>query len=392
MSGLSANKVSALRRRALRAALILCAAALLAAMTQSATAQRVQFPTSVVGQNTVVGQNSVYGPPPQTFTTPPQTFTTPPAFTTPPQATLQGTIQPINPTWDPYADPSLGTPQLLPQQDYLNPVPGGFAGPPQRALQQIFFQYTFINRDTASDVGFDELEASVTGAFPVGISQAPILITPGFAVRFINGPSTGALPGMPDLPSEVFDAFLDAAWYPQFTPRLGADVAARIGVYSDFEFFNSDSLRIRGRGLGVFTLSPQWQLKGGVVYIDRVSLKLLPAGGVVWTPTPDTRYEILFPNPKLAQRATTIGNTDLWVYVAGEYGGGAWTIERVGGLQDEFEYNDIRVMVGAELITLGGSRAYAEVGYLFNREVDFRNGFGDFKPDDTIMVRGGIVY
>ncbi len=359
-------------------------AIVLALLAMEAHAQRVQFPT------TINGNAAVYPPP---VSGAPQAFGSGSVYGAPPQATLDGTIAPLNPGWDPYADPSLSPPQLLPQQNYLNTAPGGpYGGSQSRLIDQVFFEYTRINRDGAAGLGFDSVELNVTGTVPISYSQAPLLITPGFAVHYLSGPDSTAVFGMPDLPARVYDAYLDTAWQPQFTERWGADIAFRIGVYSDFEFFNSDSLRYRGRALGTFTVSPQWQLIAGIIYFDRLTTKLLPAGGAIWTPNPDARYEFLFPNPKLAQRLTTIGNTDLWGYVSGEYGGGAWTFQRAGGLDDEFEYNDIRVMLGLELFTLQGSRAWAEIGYVFDREVHFRRAPGDFNPGETILLRSGLAY
>src|SRR6185437_6514275 len=76
----------------------------------------------------------------------------------------------------------------------------------------------------------------------------------------------------------------------------------RVGVYSDFSKINSQSVRILGRGLGIVTFSPQWQVAAGVWYLDRLTVKILPAGGVIWTPNQDTRFALLFPNPKIWQR------------------------------------------------------------------------------------------
>ena len=77
----------------------------------------------------------------------------------------------------------------------------------------------------------------------------------------------------------------------------------------------------------MLTATPTLQFKPGIWYIDRVEIKLLPAGGVVWTPNPCSRYEIFFPAPKLADLWSTVGNLNVWVYVRGEYGGGAWTVK-----------------------------------------------------------------
>ena len=72
-----------------------------------------------------------------------------------------------------------------------------------------------------------------------------------------------------------------------------------------------------GKGLAVLTFSPSIKIKAGVWYLDRVVVKILPAGGICWTPNPDVYFDILFPNPKIGKRLTTWGNTDWWIYCLG---------------------------------------------------------------------------
>ena len=80
--------------------------------------------------------------------------------------------------------------------------------------------------------------------------------------------------------------------------------------------------------------------------------------------------------------AGTVGNHNVWCYIRGEYGGGAWTVERppggtqVGTINDEFEYSDIRVAIGVDILpeTQNGLRGYFEVGYVFQRHLVFRSG------------------
>jgi hypothetical protein len=195
------------------------------------------------------------------------------------------------------------------------------------------------------------------------------------------------------MPPQTYDAYLDTSWSPQFTPRFGADLGVRVGVYSDFNAVTSQSLRIMGRGLGVFTVNPQFQVALGVVYLDRLRVKLLPAGGVIWLPNPDTRLDLLFPNPKLAYRLGAFRNTDVWVYTAAEYGGGKWSIQRQAGNADAVEYDDIRVMLGLDFISFNGLRGYSEVGYVFDRKLIYRSGDPhNYIPGDTVMFRGGLSY
>lgn len=78
---------------------------------------------------------------------------------------------------------------------------------------------------------------------------------------------------------------------------LGAELGLRVGMFSDFETATSDSLPIQGRGIGACArITPRVTLKGGVIYLDRNKVKLLPAGGVLWQPNPDTRFDLFFPN------------------------------------------------------------------------------------------------
>jgi hypothetical protein len=169
---------------------------------------------------------------------------------------------------------------------------------------------------------------------------------------------------------------------------FSAQVGARVGVYSDFNTFNTNSIRVMGRGLGVVRLTPTLEVAAGVVYIDRVLVKILPAGGLIWVPNPDARWEILFPNPRGSRRWTTLGNTDLWYYITGEYGGGSWTSDEAG----QFDYNDLRVSGGLESIGMRGFHAFFEVGFVWNRKVIYRDGDPAFPASDTIMLRAGAAY
>jgi hypothetical protein len=134
-------------------------------------------------------------------------------------------------------------------------------------------------------------------------------------------------------------------------------------------------------------------LKFGVMYIDRNDIKLLPAGGVLYTPTPQVRFDFFFPQPKLSAQLTTVGQFEVWWYVAAEYGGGAWTIERTDGTSDRVDINDIRVSGGLEWTGPNGLTGFFEIGYVFKREVVYVVEPSDtFNPDDSWMLRAGIAF
>ncbi len=340
---------------------------------------------------------------------PPANPLIPPAFPSPsvapgPGATLQGTIQPP-PSWDPYASQAAGPATLFPNDPYLQS--GGASGATPAAtklLQEIRLQHHWLSPSGSHEFGTNDTETSATFAFPLFFNrQTPLLVTPGFAIHLWDGPRTTPTE-LVDLPPRVYDAFLDAAWNPQITPWLGAELGARVGVYSDFEKVVSDSVRIQARGLAAVAISPSFQLKAGVIYLDRNKVKLLPAGGVVWIPNPDTRFDILFPNPKLAKRLTTTGTFEWWYYLRGEYGGGTWTVHRATGaregLVDSIDYNDLRVALGSEFVRTTRLRGFCEVGLSFEREILFypvenraiAEPQSEFKPSNTVFLGGGLAY
>lgn len=294
----------------------------------------------------------------------------------------------------PYTPAYSTTPSALYPEGIAMPtiIPAGTFSveQPLRLLQEVRGRWSWLSPMGTNSLGVNDVETSATFAFPFLKTSNPLLITPGFAVHFFQGPVTEA-PDFADLPPNTYDAYLDTAWHPQITPWLGANLGVRVGAYTDFQTWNTNSIRIMGRGLGVVTLTPTLQLAVGVVYIDRVLIKLFPAGGLIWTPNPDARYEILFPNPKLAHRWTTLGNTDLWGYISGEYGGGSWTIERING-NDQADYNDIRVNLGLEGYGFRGLHGFFETGFVFNRQIIYRYGPDNYDPSNTLMLRAGLEY
>ena len=329
-----------------------------------------------------------------------------PGFVPGPTATFQGDIQPA-PTWDPYATPGAPPGALCPQDPTMPVFPGSPSNTittMKRFLQEIRLDYVWIPGTASNEFGVNDAELSAEFAIPfLRNPQTPLLITPGFAIHYWNGPETTAPPfvppDLPPLPSRAYDAYLDAAWNPQLSRIVGGELAFRIGVYSDFGKVVNESIRYRGHGLGVISLTPSFQLKAGVVYLDRNRIKLLPAGGIVWTPNDDVRFEILFPNPKLAVRLPGYSRTEWWLYARGEYGGGAWTVEvdPVAPFnRTEIDYNDLRVAVGLDFETVRGLNGLFEVGLTFEREIFYRflapvDPF-TFRPDPTVFVRGGLAY
>jgi hypothetical protein len=352
-----------------------------------------------------------YGTP--TYSTPPYgapSYGAAPYGATPQYAVPAPYAAPPTAVPQPYYPASPGTPGYLYPNGGPGLAPGCGCVPPMmtgttftRFLQEVRLDETFMYGEGERRVESNDIETSATFALPVDWSRAPFLITPGFGLHtWERGEQTD------ELPAQTYDAYIDGAWNPQPSPFFGAELGVRVGVYSDFDTFTDHSIRVMGRGLAVLNYSPTTQIKFGVIYLDRVEIKLLPAGGVFWTPDPDTRWEIFFPRPKFERRFATTGRYQWWWYVVGEYGGGSWTFRRdipAGGVgilplpprvvEDQFDYNDIRVSTGIEWVPEGapGLRGYIEVGFATDREIVYR----DFPPrnidlPNTFLIRGGVAF
>ena len=273
----------------------------------------------------------------------------------------------------------------------------------QKFLQHIDLDYHYfagsngLNRH--EELGINDVDLSATFAFPIFRNAAtPLLIRPGFAVHFWDGPLSIPPPEpTADLPPRTYDAYLDASWNPQINNMVGAELDFRIGAYSDFNNTTTKAVRFPCKGMFVLALSPSLKLKAGVWYLDRDVIKILPAGGLCWTPNPDVYFNILFPNPKIAKRLTTWGSTDWWIYADGDYGGGSWQITRKSGAMDgktdTFDYNDIRVGVGLEFKTVRQFTGMFEVGGAFSREVVYRSYQPHaYYPNNTVYIRAGMSF
>lgn len=303
----------------------------------------------------------------------------------------------------PYAMPQYPNGQVLPPpMNPWNPQGSMFGSPygqPEilRLYQGPRFRHAWLNgNDDADALMINDSDVSLGFAIPNFLfSTQPLYLLPSFSLHQWDGPKPNATA---DLPALAYSAFLDSGWQSDPASILGAELGLRVGMFTDFDTANSDSLRVMGRGIGRVRLTPRLTMKAGVMYLDRNRIKLLPAGGLLWQPNPDTRFDLFFPEPKLAHYLATIGTADAWWYVGGYYGGGAWTVRRTDGTQDSIDINDIRVVLGLEWgrndqMRDGRRVGFFEVGYVFDRELLYKNSpLDNMDLQSTFMLRAGIGY
>ena len=98
--------------------------------------------------------------------------------------------------------------------------------------------------------------------------------------------------------------------------RLGVDLAVAPGWYSDFVNDSAQAFRVTGHGFGAWEARENLSIVAGVIYLDRYDVNLLPAGGLLWTPSDDRRFELIFPRPRLAWRIKETSKAAQWVYLS----------------------------------------------------------------------------
>ncbi len=262
-----------------------------------------------------------------------------------------------------------------------------------RLFERPRFRHTYIARGNQfTDMGINDAELATTIAIPNFLwTNQPLRMSPGFIFHFWDGP---AFPGpFFHMPSKAYSTYLSFDYSTSWEQQVGGEINFTVGLYSDFREINSDSVRYTGVGLGWIRVTPNATLKVGVEYLDRLDVKLLPAGGLFIQPSPDVKLNLYFPRPKIAFRLPNANNFEVWGYAGAEYGGGSWTMRRHPGIKDQVDINDIRVFLGLEWLGPRGVTGFFEGGYVFERELVFKV-FPNFDLDlsDSYMLRAGIAF
>lgn len=288
----------------------------------------------------------------------------------------------------PGTDPPFPGPPFEPQWQW---APGEDEGGRLKETKDGFFQKVsfsagWLDRGKASGFGITELELFGMVALPLPTREWPLVISPTFNVRLLDGPAAPALPG------QLYEAYLDLLWLPRFGPRWTGILSVAPSYYGDGQVDDREAFRWTGRGLVRLDWVPQrWQLLAGVLYLNRENVRLLPAGGVIWNPSEDREYEMVFPRPKFAHRITRDAAFEDWLYLAAEFGGNSFAIQREGAA-DILTLKDYRIYFGVERKMGGGAGCRIEIGYVFSRSGEFASGMADIDAPATAFLRAGASF
>jgi len=236
--------------------------------------------------------------------------------------------------------------------------------------------------------GFGTTDVPIATSFaPVWFDDLPaLLITPGFGFHFWQAPD--AL----ELPSTVFDAYVDIAWRTPVTERFGFGFGLTPGVYGDYRQSSPKAFQLTGWGLVDYKLTNTWTVVAGAAVVRQLDMRVLPVGGLIWTPNADSRLELLVPRSRYVRKVRSFdGGGGAWVYSAFQYGGGSWAVTLPDDTTALVTISDLRAILGLEWFRNRSMAGVAEVGYVFARTIS-ANRVPEFNPSDTIMLSAGATF
>jgi len=260
----------------------------------------------------------------------------------------------------------------------------------QRRLPATPFWYarslsaTWLPKDGADGFGMTDVPIATSFA-PVWFDDLPaLLVTPGFGFHFWQPPD--AL----ELPSTVFDAYVDVAWRTPLDDRWGFGFGITPGVYGDYRRYDAKAFQLTGWGLVDWRFAEAWTLVAGAAVVRQLDMHVLPVGGLIWSPGPDARVELLVPRSRVARRIGRAG-AGVWAYAACQFGGGSWSVELPDSSTALVTISDLRAILGLEWFRSRSVAGVAEVGYVFARTVS-ANGTPQDNPSDAVMLQAGATF
>ena len=144
---------------------------------------------------------------------------------------------------------------------------------------------TYLPRMGDNGFGWYDAELTSVWGVPFPTKDAPLVITPGIATHWLDGPASL------DIPAQLHDVYTEFRWLPKIGEAFRLDVAVQPGFYSDWDGSSTRAVRLLGHVSGIYDWTPTFQLVLGAAYLDRPDIEVLPIAGFIWKPDADSEYQ-----------------------------------------------------------------------------------------------------
>jgi len=324
----------------------------------------------------------------------------------PPAAPSDGFLPPLQQPSTPTYDPFLNQQQAPGVSPYAAPY--GPAGPansccglgpqPYRLGWHHYYDFGYLPKENVrpTTVGspwggsFGIVEFDSEWRYTTRAGGGSVFSTaPQFGLRLWDGPSNP----VQGLPGQVYRL----GWDFEYATPGEAPVSLLAGftpsVNSDFsQQTSSDAWQFDGRLALFFNHSSYWTWVLGVTVWDRVDTFVLPYAGVIYTPSPQWEFRLLFPEARISYYMGRFYGERVWLYANAEYHVEAYEVELgSSGAKDAIQIEDWRALVGLRF----DRQVYAkfiEAGWVFDRDVEFKGSTPDFEIRSGFIARAGLRY
>lgn len=230
---------------------------------------------------------------------------------------------------------------------------------------------------------------AASGSVTLGLAKIKgVTIRPGVTFYKLDGPDRT------DISSELHDADVEVAWMHRFNDCWRMRIGVTGGLYTDFEGDDyHEEFRLSGIGLLTWEKEPNLQFVLGAAVVNVESQRVLPAAGIVWFPEENTRFELLYPEGRIATKIRQEFEWNRWLYLSGGYFGRTWRTQRTAGGFDDVSYSHWRVAVGWETNhEASGISWFAEAGFAVGRDLEYHTSVGNYVPSSRAMARAGFYF
>ena len=198
-------------------------------------------------------------------------------------------------------------------------------------------------------------------------------------VHWLDGPVSSPLP------SRVYDFTLGYQVRNKISDQFSYDLYTSVGAYADFETSAREGVRFPSHAVGIFHVNHSADFIFGVDYLGRDDIAVLPVIGVSFRDVfvRGLRMDLVFPRPRIDYML----NDEYRLYLAGQMNGGTWQVEFPDRTGHIMTYRDYRLLFGLESTDKDGSLSAWEFGYVFGRNLEFRDQAGQTPFDDAFVIQ-----
>lgn len=308
-----------------------------------------------------------------------------------PDAGLAPFYNPFGPTapQDPFLNPGMPVQAAPPGPPMFSPSFGPNWGVPYRVgwtprLDMAYLPSSNTGNPAVGDLSIFELDSELVHVAPL---NPDLLFTVAPQFNYRNWSANSAFS------DNLYRFGLAMQLATPLTAPVGYQVTFNPSVNTDFgSDLNRDAVNLDANATGFFRVNQMLSVILGVGYLDRVHDIILPYAGIVYAPDNLWEFRLLFPQGRISRYVGHFLDAENWLYLAWEYHVESYEVNMPVALgQNQVQMEDYRLTLGLRSDHPTFTK-YIEAGWVFGRNVDFKNTVPGFNISDGFMVRGGIRF